>query len=143
MYDQHGNVPAHSEKSQSWMLRNHLLSQIFRISGIDHLFWLHLSFNFTICLIFIFEFIFILIAFHIPLCIVRQPYKGCPFTCNLVEITWNETVWHMPTNNVKESIMPKNGPTTGVTRDMSSFHVYVSFKQNSGERFMATWPFCF
>ena len=31
----------------------------------------------------------------------RQPYKGCPFECNLAEITWNETVWGMRTNNVK------------------------------------------
>ena len=31
----------------------------------------------------------------------RQPYKGCPFECNLVEITRNETVWRMRTNNVK------------------------------------------
>ena len=31
----------------------------------------------------------------------RQPYKGCPFECNLAEITRNETVWRMRTNNVK------------------------------------------
>ena len=31
----------------------------------------------------------------------RQPYKGCPFTCNLAEITRNETVWRIRTNNVK------------------------------------------
>ena len=30
-----------------------------------------------------------------------QPYKGCPFECNLAEITRNETVWRMRTNNVK------------------------------------------
>ena len=31
----------------------------------------------------------------------RQPYKGCPFECNLAEITQNGTVWRMRTNNVK------------------------------------------
>ena len=31
----------------------------------------------------------------------RQLYKGCPFECNLAEITQNETVWRMRTNNVK------------------------------------------
>ena len=42
-----------------------------------------------------------LIVFHIPLCNVRQPYKGCPLTCFLAEISRNETVWRMRTNNVK------------------------------------------
>ena len=44
---------------------------------------------------------FLLIVFHSPLCNVRQPYKGCPFMCNLAEITRNETVWRMRANNVK------------------------------------------
>ena len=79
------------------MLRNLFFSS--QIFGILEL--LHLSFNFTICLIFICRFIFLLIIFHIPLCYVRQPYKGCPFTCNLAEITRNEYVWRMRTNNVK------------------------------------------
>ena len=35
----------------------------------------------------------------------RQPYKGCPFECNLAEITRNETVWRMRTNNVKKSLL--------------------------------------
>ena len=70
-------------------------------TGINRLFLLHLSFNFTICPIFICIFIFLLIVFHIPLCKVRQPYKGCPLTCFLAEITWNETAWRMRTNNVK------------------------------------------
>ena len=84
-------------KSQCRMLRNiFLLSQIFGILEL-----ITFSFNFTICLIFIYGFIFLLIVFHIPLCHVRQPYKGCPFMCNLAEITRNETVWRMRTNNVK------------------------------------------
>ena len=37
----------------------------------------------------------------------RQPYKGCPFECNLAEITWNETVWRMRTNNVKRVYWPE------------------------------------
>ena len=77
-----------------------LISNIQNI-GTNRLFLLHLSFNFTICPIFICEFIFLLIVFHIPLCNVRQPYKGCPLTCFLAEITRNETVWRMRTNNVK------------------------------------------
>ena len=77
-----------------------LISNIQNI-GINRLFWLHLSFNFTNCQVFICEFIFHLIVFHIPLCNVRQPYKGCPLTCFLAEITRNETVWRMRTNNVK------------------------------------------
>ena len=32
---------------------------------------------------------------------MKQPYKGCPLTCLLAEITRNETVWRMRTNNVK------------------------------------------
>ena len=99
MYDQH--CPAHSEKSQSRMLINHFYISNIRNIGINHLFLLNLSFNFTICLSFICGFIFLLIVFHIPLCNVRQSYKGCPFTRNLVEITRNETVWRMHTNNVK------------------------------------------
>ena len=110
MYDQHSNAPAHLEKKcslGSWII-SYVLGclDIFLISniqniGINRLFLLHLSFNFTICPIFICEFIFLLIVFHIPLCNVRQPYKGCPLTCFLAEITRNETVWRMRTNNVK------------------------------------------
>ena len=36
----------------------------------------------------------------------RQPKKGCPFECNLAEITRNETVWRMRTNNVKRDYSP-------------------------------------
>ena len=58
-------------------------------------------FIFTISLIFICKFIFLFI-FSIFHCVAyRQPYKGCPFECNLAEITRNETVWRMRTNNVK------------------------------------------
>ena len=85
------------KKMQSWILRY----QLFQNIGINYLFLLHLSFNFIICPIFMCEFIFLLIVFHIPLCNVRQPYKGCPLTCFLAEITRNETVWRMRTNNVK------------------------------------------
>ena len=42
-----------------------------------------------------------LLTLRIYLCNERQPYKGCPFTCNITEITRNETVWRMHTNNVK------------------------------------------
>ena len=77
-----------------------LISNIQNI-GINRLFLLHLSLNFTICPIFICEFIFLLIVIHIPLCNVRQPYKGCPLTCFLAKITRYETVWRMRTNNVK------------------------------------------
>ena len=91
------NAPAHSEKSQTRLLRNHFLSQIFGILELIII----LSFNFTICLIFICGTLFLLIVFHIPLCNVRQPYTGCPFTCNLAEIRRNETVWRMRINNVK------------------------------------------
>ena len=73
------------------------LSQIFGILELIII----LSFNLTICLIFICGIFFLLIVFHMPLCNVRQPYTGCPFTCNLAEITRNETVWRMRTNNVK------------------------------------------
>ena len=91
------NAPAHSEKSQSRMLRIIFLSQIFGILELIII----LSFNFTICQILFCGILFLLIVFHIPLCNVRQPYTGCPFTCNLPEITRNETVWRMRTNNVK------------------------------------------
>ena len=70
------STPAHMEKSQSRVLRNHFFISNIRIIGINHLFLLHLSLNFTICLIFLCEFIFLLIIFHIPLCNVRQAYKG-------------------------------------------------------------------
>ena len=94
------------------MLRNHFYISNIRNIGINHLFLLNLSFNFTICLIFIWGFIFLLIDFHIPLCNVRQPYRGCPFMCNLAEITRNKTVWRMRTNNVKgvfwESLILEN-----------------------------------
>ena len=80
------------------ILRNQFsISNILNI-GINHLILLHLSFYFTTCLIFFCGFIFLLIIFHIPLCNVRQPYKGCPFTSNF---GGNETVWRMRTNNVK------------------------------------------
>ena len=85
----------------SMMLRNHFFISNIQSIGINHLFLLHLSYNFTICLIFIRGFIFLLLVFHIPLSNVRQPYTGCPFTCNIAEITRNETVWRMRTNNVK------------------------------------------
>ena len=98
MYDHNSS---YSEKSQSRMQRKHILISNVRNIGINHLFLLHLSLNFTICLIFICGFIFLLIVFDIPLCNVRQPYKGCPFTYNLAEITWDETVWRMRTDNVK------------------------------------------
>ena len=109
------NTPAHSEKSQSRMLRNHFfLSQIFGILELTII----LSFNFTICLIFISGILFLFIVFHIPLCNVRQPYTGCPFTCNLAEITRNETVWRMRTNNVKRVYCTNKFDrlNTGVTR---------------------------
>ena len=70
------SIPAHMEKSQSRVLRNQFFISNIRIIGINHLFLLHLSLNFTICLIFLCEFIFLLIVFHIPLCNVRQAYKG-------------------------------------------------------------------
>ena len=38
----------------------------------------------------------------------------------------------------------KNGPAPGVTRVLGQISIpYVSFKQNSGERFRAIWPSCF
>ena len=87
------NAPAHSEKKVSLgCLEIIFLSQIFGILELIII----LSFNFTICLIFICGILFLLIVFHIPLCNVRQP-----FTCNLAEITRNETVWRMRTYNVK------------------------------------------
>ena len=66
-------APAHFEKSQPRMLRNHFFISNIRNIEIYHLYLLHLSFNFTICLIFICRFIFLLIVFNIPLCNVRQP----------------------------------------------------------------------
>ena len=95
------------------MLRNHFFISNIRNIGINYLFLLHLSFNFTICLILICGIIFLLIVFHIPLCNLRQPYTGCPFTCNLAEITRNETVWRMRTNNVKGIMTYLPGP--GIT----------------------------
>ena len=100
MYDQHSNAPAHLEKMQSWIcLKISFWSEIFRIlesiayfCNIYHLILLFVKSLFAICF---------KIVFHIPLCIVRQPYKGCPLKCFLVEITQNETLRHMRTNNVK------------------------------------------
>ena len=65
------NAPAHSEKNQSRMLRNHFYITNIRNIGINHIFLLNLLFDFTICRIFICRFIFLLILFHIPLCNVR------------------------------------------------------------------------
>ena len=81
------------------MLKDIFWSQIFRIlesiayfCNIYHLILLFVKSLFAI---------FFKIVFHIPLCIVRQLYKGCPLKCFLVEITQNETLRHMRTNNVK------------------------------------------
>ena len=100
MYEQHSNAPIHSEKCSLGCLDIFLISNIQNI-GINRLLLSHLPFDFTNCQVFICEFTFHLIFFHIPLCNVRQPYKGCPLTCFLMEITRNETVWRMRTNNVK------------------------------------------
>ena len=55
----------------------------------------------------------------------RQPYKGCPFECNLAEITQNETVWRMRTNNVKRVFWP------GVFSEHSATHmIYGLFCNN-------------
>ena len=99
IYVQHSpsRTRSYGKKSQSRMLRNPFLSQIF--GKLE--FIIILSFNFTICLIFICGILFLLIVFHIPLCNVRHSYTGCPFTCYLAEITRNETVWRMRANNVK------------------------------------------
>ena len=91
------NAPAHLEKVSLGCLEIIFLSQIFGILELIII----LLFTFTICLIVICGFFFRLIVFHIPLCNVRQPYTGCPFTCNLAEMTRNETGWRMRTNNVK------------------------------------------
>ena len=82
------------------------------------------------CLIFICEFIFLLIVFYIPLCNVRQPYEGCPFTCYLAEITWNETVWRMRTNNVKRVYCP----FCILSGHRSKFLNYVFYEQESSNK---------
>ena len=73
MHDQQSNVPTHSEKSLSWMLRNQLfLSQIFRILELITFFLLryHLILNLSnLFLIFADLFIFLL-SFSIFHCVM-------------------------------------------------------------------------
>ena len=65
MYDQHINPPLIWKNAVlDALISTFLISNIQNI-GINHLFLLHLSFNFTICPIFTCEFIFLLIVFLI------------------------------------------------------------------------------
>ena len=101
MYDQHSNASAHLEK-------NAVMDMLRYLSDLKYSEYWNQSLIFvTFIILFCYlsnlylQFFFLLIVFHIPLCIVRQPYKGCPLTCFLAEIMWNETLWRMHTNNVK------------------------------------------